>query len=248
MTGMDPPPPPFRLGEWRVVPADGSLTAGALCRRLEPQAMEVLLCLVAEAGQPVSKARLLARVWQGRLVSDDALTGAIAQLRRALGDDARQPRYIETLSKRGYRLRETAESGAMAGREDLYPIVGQMILEKPIIGWGPMNNQYELSIREGSRFFNRAKRDTHNVVFEVLTATGLLGTLGFGLGIALCVIAAWRGRSGPEGVLPLALVVSVLTANMSGNWIASKFLWFAFAYAIVSARRPLKSTAVQSPG
>jgi len=146
------------------------------------------------------------------------------------------------------RLRETAESGAMAGREDLYPIVAQMFLEKPIIGWGPMNNQYELSIREGSRFYNRAKRDTHNVVFEVLTATGLLGTLGFGLGIAVCVIAAWRGRSGPEGVLPLALVVSVLTANMSGNWIASKFLWFAFAYAIVSARRPPESNAVQSPG
>lgn len=146
------------------------------------------------------------------------------------------------------RLRETAESGAMAGREDLYPIVGQMFLEKPIIGWGPMNNQYELSIREGSRFYNRAKRDTHNVVFEVLTATGLLGTLGFGLGIALCVIAAWRARSGPEGVVPLALVVSVLTANMSGNWIASKLLWFAFAYAIVSARRPTASNAVQSPG
>ncbi|HWC75463.1 MAG TPA: O-antigen ligase family protein [Gemmatimonadales bacterium] len=135
------------------------------------------------------------------------------------------------------RLRDTAESGAMAGREDLYPIVAQMILEKPLIGWGPMNNQYELSIREGSRFYNRAKRDTHNLLFEALTATGLLGTIGFGIGLAICVIAAARGRSGPEGVLPLALIVSALTANMSGNWIASKFLWFSFAYAVVSARR-----------
>jgi len=142
------------------------------------------------------------------------------------------------------RLSDTAKSGAMAGREDLYPIVGRMILERPVIGWGPLNNLYELSLREGSRFYSRAKRDTHNLIFETLTSTGLLGTLAFCLGMGLCFRAAWRARGDVEGILPFALMVSVLVANMSGNWIASKLLWFAFAYAIAAGRRAQRVACV----
>ena len=144
------------------------------------------------------------------------------------------------------RLTDTARSGAMAGREDLYPLVGELFLEKPVIGWGPLNNQYELSLREGSRFYSRARRDTHNIVFETLTATGLVGTFAFCLGIWLCLRAAWRARVGSESILPFAVMISVLVANMSGNWMASKLLWFAFAYAIASDRRAA-SVACVSP-
>jgi O-antigen ligase len=144
------------------------------------------------------------------------------------------------------RLTDTARSGAMAGREDLYPLVGELFLEKPVIGWGPLNNQYELSLREGNRFYSRARRDTHNIVFETLTATGLVGTFAFCLGIWLCLRAAWRARVGSEGILPFAVLISVLVANMSGNWMASKLLWFAFAYAIASDRRAA-SVAYVSP-
>ena len=153
------------------------------------------------------------------------------------------------------RLSDTARSGAMAGREDLYPLVGQMFFEKPILGWGPLNNQYELSLREGNRYFNRPRRDTHNIVFETLTATGIVGALLFCFGMWLCLRAGWRARAGPEGILPLALCVTVLTSNMSGNWMASKLLWFAFAYAVASARRearayvsPLPQTGFEAYG
>ena len=66
--------------------------------------MDVLVFLAAHPGEVVSKQQLLDGVWGGRAVSDDALTGSIYQLRKVLGDDARSPRFIETLPKRGYRL------------------------------------------------------------------------------------------------------------------------------------------------
>ena len=60
--------------------------------------------LVLHAGEPVSKEDLFATVWSGTAVSDDALTSCIQELRRALEDDARQPRFIETRHRRGYRF------------------------------------------------------------------------------------------------------------------------------------------------
>jgi hypothetical protein len=57
------------------------------------------------AGEVVAKQELLDEVWGGRIVGEDALIGAVSQVRKALGDDARSPRFVETLPKRGYRLR-----------------------------------------------------------------------------------------------------------------------------------------------
>lgn len=66
--------------------------------------MDVLVYLVDRAGTVVSRQELEDAVWTGRVVSYDALTGAMQKLRKALEDDPRQPRIIETLSKKGYRL------------------------------------------------------------------------------------------------------------------------------------------------
>ena len=64
----------------------------------------MLRLLVERAGQPVSKQDLFASVWSSTVVSDDALTTCIQELRKALGDDAREPRYIETRHRYGYRF------------------------------------------------------------------------------------------------------------------------------------------------
>lgn len=72
--------------------------------RLTSKAMAVLLELVEHAGDTVSRDQLLDRVWNGRCPTPDVLTQAIKELRRALGDDKRPPRYIETIPKVGYRL------------------------------------------------------------------------------------------------------------------------------------------------
>lgn len=66
--------------------------------------MEVLVCLASQAGEAVSKDRIIRAVWLDTFVSDDALTRSISELRRAFQDDPREPRFIETIPKRGYRL------------------------------------------------------------------------------------------------------------------------------------------------
>ena len=71
---------------------------------LHPKAFAVLRCLVNQAGQLVTKDALLMTVWPKTAVSEAALTVAIRQLRRVLGDQARTPQFIETVHRRGYRF------------------------------------------------------------------------------------------------------------------------------------------------
>lgn len=94
----------FRLGRWLVQPESNEIANGEHHHHLEPKAMAVLCCLYQAQGQVVSRDRLMAEVWQGSIVSDHALNRVIAELRRTLGDSHANPRYIETIPKRGYRL------------------------------------------------------------------------------------------------------------------------------------------------
>jgi DNA-binding winged helix-turn-helix (wHTH) protein/tetratricopeptide (TPR) repeat protein len=87
-----------------VRPSLGRLTGPAGEVQLEPRAMEVLVYLAEHAEEVASRREILDAVWRQEFVSDATLSGTIAKLRRAFGDDARNPRYIETLAKRGYRL------------------------------------------------------------------------------------------------------------------------------------------------
>ena len=95
---------PFRLGPWLVQPGLNRLSDDDQVVTLAPRVMDVLVCLARRAGDIVSADELLDIVWQGRAHVDNTIYQAITHLRNALGDDAHQPRYIETISKKGYRL------------------------------------------------------------------------------------------------------------------------------------------------
>jgi len=94
----------FRLGEWLVKPDDGSLVSSHRVTRLEPLLMELLVFLCSHPGQVVSKQDVLKNIWRNRFVSDGTVKASFYQLRKALGDSPRKPRFIETLPKRGYRI------------------------------------------------------------------------------------------------------------------------------------------------
>jgi DNA-binding winged helix-turn-helix (wHTH) protein len=94
----------FRIGDWLVEPALNRLTRGQESAQIELKLMEVLVHLAGRPGELVSKRDLMDAVWQVEVISDGTLTRAVALLRKALGDDARHPQYIETIPKRGYRF------------------------------------------------------------------------------------------------------------------------------------------------
>ena len=96
--------PVFRLGKWQVRPASDEIADDRSVVRIEPKAMDVLVYLAAHEGRVVSREELERDVWHGALVGYDAVTGTVIKLRKALDDDARHPRYIATVPKRGYRL------------------------------------------------------------------------------------------------------------------------------------------------
>ena len=94
----------IQIGDCWADPATNELGRKSQTLRLEPKVMEVLVVLARRADAVVSRDELLSTVWPGVIVGDEALTQSVIKLRKALGDNPRSPAYIETISKRGYRM------------------------------------------------------------------------------------------------------------------------------------------------
>jgi transcriptional activator of cad operon len=95
---------PFRVGAWRVDPTFGQMQRDGEAVRIEARTLRLLVCLAEHAGAVVSIDQLLDQVWSGVIVTPDSVYQAIASLRRLLGDDPKQPAYIVTVPRLGYRL------------------------------------------------------------------------------------------------------------------------------------------------
>jgi DNA-binding winged helix-turn-helix (wHTH) protein/Tfp pilus assembly protein PilF len=114
----------LRIGEWGVDSAAGELSGASGAVRVEPKVMDLLLLLASQPGQVVTRERIMEALWPGLVVGEDSLARTVSKLRQALGDDAKSPRYVETISKRGYRL--LAEVG-VAPSADERPTAVSMI-------------------------------------------------------------------------------------------------------------------------
>jgi DNA-binding winged helix-turn-helix (wHTH) protein len=117
----------FRLGEWLVQPSLCRISRGEKTLHLRPKVMDLLVCLAGKAGKVVSKQALIDAVWAKEFISDTALSRAVFELRQALGDDDAQPRYVETIAKRGYRLvapvEPVAEPAALGAATSPFAVV-----------------------------------------------------------------------------------------------------------------------------
>ncbi len=100
----------YQFGDWRFEPHSNQLRRGGQVQQLEYRCAEVLRCLLRQAGQIVSASSILSAVWAGRVVEPNAIHRNLSIIRRHLGDDPRNPAYIETISKRGYRTIAAVEA------------------------------------------------------------------------------------------------------------------------------------------
>jgi len=94
----------FRVGEWRVAPELNSLERNGHSVHVEPKIMQVLVTLAERPGTVLSKEHILRQVWPETFVSEEVLTRSISELRRVFEDNPREPAYIQTIPKGGYRL------------------------------------------------------------------------------------------------------------------------------------------------
>jgi O-antigen ligase len=128
------------------------------------------------------------------------------------------------------RWQLTYDKGDTAGRDKIFLASFEMFTERPLIGWGPVQIWYELGARVG-----RKSRDTHNLLLHLLLEVGIIGTIPFCVGLFQCFRAAWKARTGRLGLLPFALVIAVLAANMALTYLTRKPIWVMLAIAPAAA-------------
>ncbi len=132
----------FRVGDWWVQPSFNRISRGSTQVHLRPKLMDILLLLARHAGEVVSSDEIVAAVWARAYLAESVVTRSIAELREALGDRAAQPLYIETITKRGYRLvarvdgeeRTTPVRGIARARPWAWAIAGGALAIPAIVG------------------------------------------------------------------------------------------------------------------
>jgi len=101
---IDTVPEPFRLNDWLVDSSADCISRDGVIVKIEAKHMRVLLLLVKHAGEIVSVRQIEEQVWRHEIVTQNSIYQAIAQLRKALRDDRKAPKFIETVARKGYRI------------------------------------------------------------------------------------------------------------------------------------------------
>ena len=141
----------IRFGPYRLDPVQG-LKRGQQEVRLTPRSLAVLGLLASQPGRVVTKDELFTTVWQETAVTDAALATCIQEIRRALGDTARDPRFIETIHRRGYRFVAETSDDTPAGPAEGVPLPSST----PLVGRGD-----EVAVLTDA--FDRARRGTRQI-------------------------------------------------------------------------------------
>ncbi len=125
----------FHFDEFTLDVRERRLLRGVEVVRLSPKAYDVLVALVRQRGRLVTKDELLTRLWPGSFVEEGSLNVYVSALRKALGEDARRPTFIETVARSGYRFiaavrfdsqdEKPFAPSAVARPVELYELVGR---------------------------------------------------------------------------------------------------------------------------
>jgi DNA-binding winged helix-turn-helix (wHTH) protein len=188
---------------------------------LSARYFDALALLVGEAGMLVTKDRFMGEVWRGVPVTDEALTQCIKELRRALGDEATSPRFIETVPKHGYRFVAPIAPAGGAGRTPLAESWGDTML---IGAAGTVGGGFAGFLGGLIYGFAAASQPLQpglgamSIVLVILSLTvvvALMGGLGVSFGIAIATRIGdsdigWSVAGGALGGLIVGALVKLL--------------------------------------
>jgi DNA-binding winged helix-turn-helix (wHTH) protein len=114
---------------------------------MEPQVFALLALLVENRERLVSKDEIIEKVWDGRIVSDAAVTSRVKSARHALGDDGKSQRFIRTIHGQGYRFIASAKALRSTGSFDTSALAGRPLIEGPASGTTDAAQHSDLSSR-----------------------------------------------------------------------------------------------------
>jgi O-antigen ligase len=134
------------------------------------------------------------------------------------------------------RWTRTINDGDVAGRDTIMAHSLDMILESPLIGWGPNAFQYELEWRYAGIRDLSAPQSSHNLELEAFLEGGALGAFPFLLGIALCCRSAWKSRREGIGMVRIAALAAILVNAQFIPYSAAKPLWLMLAICAAANR------------
>ncbi|HEX8387829.1 MAG TPA: transcriptional regulator [Sphingomonas sp.] len=213
--------PAYRFDRFRLDPDDRRLLRDGEPVELNARYLDALALLVREAGRLIPKDRFLQEVWRGVPVTDEALTQCVRSLRRALGDDAQAPRFIETVPKHGYRFvalvtaaeDEPAPAPSPRWRDALAPAAAGTAggVAAGVVG----GLFYGFALASGSPGTEAGGASAVLVLVAATTAVALLGGAGVASGIALAGLARsrrglWTVAGGAAGGLVVGALVRLV--------------------------------------
>jgi O-antigen ligase len=128
------------------------------------------------------------------------------------------------------RWQAFSEEGDTSGRDFIFEHALDMISERPLLGWQPIQFEYELGSRVGNT--KSGVKAAHNLYLHLFTEVGIVGAVPFLIGLWFCGQGAWKARNRNLGLLPLALWVVIVATGMGSHVIYGKQVWFVLAVTV----------------
>ncbi len=196
----------YRFNDIQIDLQSFRLLRGGRIIPVEPKALNALVFLVENRGRLVQRQELLSAVWSSAFVSDHVLNRAIGQLRKALEDDAKEPRYIETVPTLGYRfIAQVEELGAPGAVPD--PEISAQRAPKPNTPRPDPGRAASLADTRASRISRPAFRGLLRPIFIIPSL----------LLILVLAVTAWRVRTANHSGLEVRSLMVLPLKNLSGD-------------------------------
>lgn len=229
-------PPTLRFDAFELDCANRQLRRDGVPVELGSRYFDALALLVARGGGLVAKEEFMGAVWQGIPVTDEALTQCIRTLRRALGDEAASPRFIQTVPKHGYRfiaaVSASAPPAAGAARPPVSMIAGATTLAGLAAG-ALAGLAYGIVAGTGG-------------AAQVLILAAMIGALGLlagaGLGAGMAGALAWRGRA--DGWILAGAMLGGLCVGALGNLLGREGVGLLSGLAVGQVTGPFEGLLI----